>query len=394
MSRTLIAVSVILGVLSGCGKGPAETGGAGDDTAAIAFDPNQPQQCAACHQAVVAEWETSLHRRAHTSRDPIFAAVHQVRSAREGADMAKNCANCHSPAGSTPELADLGVTCSTCHQTRAIDRSGGKMGLAALMRTAPNEVVGPHGSDIAAGAPHALAIAEPTVFDGSTLCLSCHEQLANKDGIAACSTGIEWRDGHRANGQSCVDCHMPWVDGPNGVTSPARTRHRSHAFIGPHLALRDPAQDLAQGALSLALGFEGDSLEVTLANKTQHAWPTGFPGRFAVVVLVGFDAAGQQVWSNFTDEPMKQHPDAVLNKVYLDADGKPTLAPYAKTLARDNRLKTDETRTFSVTVPAEVIRVEGKLMSRLVAPPLAKMLQLGELPELKPRAVATAKAQR
>lgn len=411
MRRALITVGLVWGLLGGCSKGPSEAAVANglesEDTAPAVFDPNQPQQCAACHQAVVAEWETSLHRRAHTSRDPIFAAVHKLRSAREGADaVAKNCANCHSPAGSTPELADLGVTCSTCHQTRDIDRSGGKMGLAAFVRTAPNEIVGPHGNDIAAGAPHATALAAPAVFDGSSLCLSCHEELKNKEGIASCSTGVEWREGHGQRTEAgqpgqpvdgdktCVDCHMPLVDGPSGVLSQARTQHRSHAFIGSHLALRDPALDLSKGALTLALRFESDSLEVTLDNKTQHAWPTGFPGRFAVVALVGFDAAGKEVWKNFSDDAIKQHPEAVLNKVYLDAEGKPSLAPYAKTLARDNRLKTDESRTFSVVVPAEVVRVEGKLMSRLVAPPLAKMLELQDLPELKPRVVATAKAQR
>ena len=389
MRRMGVALWVVGAV--GCGKDEA-SGEAGtsaesaatsaEETTVPAFDVSRPEQCAACHQAVVAEWESSLHRRAHTTRDPIFAAVHRVRSEREGAEaVAKNCANCHSPAGDSPELADLGVTCSTCHQTKAVDRSAGKMGFAAFVRTADNEIAGPHGKDIVAGAPHALAIAEPHVFDGSTLCLSCHEELKNKDNIASCSTGIEWRDGQPKEGEACVDCHMPWVEGPSGVLSQARTRHRSHAFIGPHAAIRmpdDPRMDLAKGALGLEVVFEGDTLKVTLGNKSRHAWPTGFPGRFAVVSLVGYDGDDREVWRNFTDDPMRQHPDAVLNKVYLDGEGQPTLAPYAKTLARDSRLKTDETRVLEVVVPAEVKRVEASVVSRLVAPPLAKMLGLGE----------------
>lgn len=405
MKRWVLALVALGGI--GCGKagGPTQAVPSTETSVAIAppstvaaFDVNRPEQCAACHQAVVAEWESSLHRRAHTSRDPIFAAVHEVRSAREGAELvAKNCANCHSPAGETPELADLGVTCSTCHQTKAVDssmRGEGKMGFAAFVRTAPNEIVGPRGADIVAGAPHALAVAEAHVFDGSTLCLSCHEELKNKDGIAACSTGIEWREGRPKDDETCVDCHMPWVEGPSGVISQARTRHRSHAFIGPHAALADPAKDLAKGALGLEVIFEGEGVKVTLENKTRHAWPTGFPGRFAVVALVGYDAQGREVWRNFTDDPMKEHPEAVLNKVYLDGEGQPTLAPYAKTLARDSRLKTDETRVMRVVVPNEVVRVEARLVSRLVAPPLAKRLELGELAELAPRIVKKAEARR
>lgn len=386
-SPTVLALALACSI--GCGRPPAPS----QAPLTAAFDPNRPDQCAACHQAVVAEWETSLHRRAHTSRDPIYAAVAKVRSAREGPDLvAAHCANCHSPAGTTEALADLGVTCSTCHQTQAIDRSDGKLGLAALTRTPPAAIAGPHGAAIAEGAPHTLALADPAVFDGSSLCLACHDELKNADGIAACSTGLEWRAGE--DRQTCVDCHMPWVDGPSGVMSPTRTRHRSHAFIGPHHALRDPTSDLARDAVLLSVALGADAAAVTLDNRTQHAWPTGFPGRFAVVSLVGFDATGQAIWRNFTEDPMREHPDAVLNKVYLDADGSPTLAPYAKTLARDTRLKTGERRTFSIALPPPVTAVEARLLSRLVAPPLARMLALGDLPELAPRVIATARAQR
>jgi hypothetical protein len=238
-------------------------------------------------------------RRAHTTHDPIFAAVHKVRSAREGAELvAMNCAKWHSPTGGRPELADLGVTCSTCHQTKAVDGSGGKMGFAAFVMTADHEIAGPHGKDIVAG------------------------------------------------------------------------------------------------ALDLHVAFDGDLLMVTLENKTSHGYPIGFPGRFAVLSLVGYDAAEEEVWRNFRDDPMKEHPEAVLNKVYLDGEGQPTLAPWAKTLARDSRLKTGETRLISVAVPPEVKRVEAKLGSRLVAPPLARTLGLGEWLELKPGVVKKAEAKR
>ncbi|MBP9206892.1 MAG: hypothetical protein KBG28_23170 [Kofleriaceae bacterium] len=408
-STTMIAgwLLVTAGLVAGCRKDPpsggasagsgstpgSAAGSAAGTAAAVALDLNRPDQCGACHQAVVAEWEQSQHRRAHTTRDPIYAALHQVRSAREGADVvAKNCAGCHNPAGATAELADLGVACATCHQTRALDRADGKLGLAALVRTGAGEITGPHGLRDVTGSPHVVVAADPAVFDGSSLCLACHDELKNKDGIASCSTGTEWRAGRDA--RTCVDCHMPWVETPSGAVSQARPRHRAHTFVGPHAALRDPAQGLTKEALGLSASLAGATLEVTLDNRTQHAWPTGFPGRFALVSIVGFDRDGREVWRNVTDDPMKQHPEAVLNKVYVDAQGAPSLAPYATKLARDNRLRTGESRTVRVAVPATVASVEVSLVSRMVAPPLARTLGLGDLPELKPRVVATARASR
>jgi hypothetical protein len=52
----------------------------------------------------------------------------------------------------------------------------------------------------------------------------------------------------------------------------------------------------------------------------------------------GLDATGAEIWRNVKGEPMKDHPDAVLNKVYLDADGGMTLAPYGVKISRDSRL--------------------------------------------------------
>jgi hypothetical protein len=48
----------------------------------------------------------------------------------------------------------------------------------------------------------------------------------------------------------------------------------------------------------------------------------------------GLDATGAEIWRNVKGEP----PDAVLNKVYLDADGGMTLAPYGVKISRDSRL--------------------------------------------------------
>jgi hypothetical protein len=87
---------------------------------------------------------------------------------------------------------------------------------------------------------------------------------------------------------------------------------------------------------------------------------------------------------------MKEHPDAVFNKMYVDAAGQPVLAPYGVTLTRDNTLKRDETRQIEIALPAAVVRVELALKYWLVAPPAAKTLQItGVLAEPRVRLKAT-----
>jgi hypothetical protein len=94
----------------------------------------------------------------------------------------------------------------------------------------------------------------------------------------------------------------------------------------------------------------------------------------ALLEVRAFDAAGKQVYVNVTSEPMKEHPQAVFNMGFADAEGKPALAPFATQLVRDNRLKPGETRELPVEVPKDAKKAELRLKLFLVPPPLAKAL--------------------
>jgi hypothetical protein len=108
----------------------------------------------------------------------------------------------------------------------------------------------------------------------------------------------------------------------------------------------------------------------------------------------GLDASGAEVFRNIKEEPMKDHPEAVFNKVFHDAEGKPTLAPYGVKLARDSRLAPAEKREIAVALPAGVVKVEATLKLWLIAGPAAKTLGVAALPEAKPVDVAKASAAR
>lgn len=365
-------------------------------------DIDDVDTCDACHGRIVQEWRTSMHAHAHHSEDPIYAAMRGFRMAREGDETALRCAQCHGPR----DLADLesgvargGVTCATCHNLSGVDLAEGThRGSAALQRATDDTLRGPHDIDSEAAIPHGVGAAAPWLTDGRTACLACHGAMENREGVPTCTTGTEAIGAD----EPCTSCHMPEVEGASGIAS-RRTRHRSHAFLGPH-ELYGPGgpggpgglggSDFMATALGVTVSFEGGRLAVTLENRTGHAMPSGFPGRMVLVRATGFDVDGEAVWHNFTDAPMTQDPDAVLNKVYLDEEGLPTMPPYGVRLARDTRLAPRETRELEWRPPAAVVRAEITVIYRLLPPGAAERLGVAERPEARGRPIVTLAVDR
>lgn len=355
--------------------------------APASVDLDDPQACAACHGTVHAEWTESMHSRAHADNDPIFAAMRALRMEKQGAAVGDKCNQCHTPrstAAPDAPAGKVGVSCATCHTTVAVDPA--KKGAAALQAGEAGVLYGPH--DLAAGASpvHGTAAAPATMTDGSGLCLACHGAMANPAGAPTCTTGPELAEaGDPA--ATCTGCHMPRVDGPAGAVG-GRADHASHAFLGPHRAWLQDDPAVLQAGVGMTARLDGEALVVTLANQSGHAFPSGFPGRTVVVKAVARDAAGAVVWQAWTDNPMKEAPDAVLNKVYVDAAGQPILPPFAEKLARDSRLTPGETRTLRFAgLPATAQQVEVDLLYFLIPGPAAQALGLVGTPEAAPRRI-------
>ncbi len=356
--------------------------------ASVDFD--DPTTCAACHGKVVEEWRTSMHASAHHERDPIYGAMRTLRMTKQGEEVGGQCLTCHtprSPTDPTTPAALQGVSCATCHAATAVNSTLGPG--AKALTFSPDTLRGAR--DVAPGASpvHGTGPAAPHLADGTTMCLACHDATTTPSGAAACTTGPEYAQA--GPGPTCVQCHMPRVDGASGVVS-TQADHASHAFLGPHAAWAGDGAFLAS-SVGLSATLADGAATVSLVNQTGHAFPTGFPGRMASVVVRGFDAAGAEVWTSLGADGAPT-PDAVLNKVYVDADGKPVPSPFAESLARDSRLKPGETRAMGFAVPGSVVRVEAQLRFHLMAPKLAETLGLGETAEAKPVAVGSATATR
>ncbi|MGF1507864.1 MAG: multiheme c-type cytochrome [Myxococcota bacterium] len=349
------------------------------------IDINDPSTCATCHGVVYAEWTESMHSKAHHAHDPIYAAMRDFRLSK-GHEIQGKCENCHAPRanGRTDSAAALaGVSCSACHNIEAVHEADESEG-AKLIVAAKDDVMR-SARDIENGRSpvHGNGPALPAMADGKTLCLACHGNHSNPAGLSVCTTGSEL-DAHVGK-ETCVSCHMPEVPGPSGAVNSSKT-HRSHQFVGPHRAyLQDDPSILASGA-RLQVELEPGRVRLRLENRSGHSFPSGFPGRVVTLRVQGFDADGQEVWSN------AGAPDTVLRRAFLDAEGKPTMPPFAKQVGPDTRLKPDEVRSMEFEVPKKVVAVRAALQYRLLPDTAAKIMGLSG-PLARPISVISEKAE-
>jgi hypothetical protein len=318
-----------------------------------------PNNCRPCHAAVVDEWQASLHAGAH--EDPIFVGVRTLRSKKEQ-DLETKCAVCHAPVAATS-----GVTCFACHATAEVHADRGR-GKKALTWSSDGRLYGPSDLPAKKTPVHGTGAAPAHLKDGATLCLACHGDLANADGVPLCQTATEWEAAK--SGKSCVDCHMPPAKGPASVAT-AKTEHTSHRFAGPRGLWTTEGAIAERKLVSVSGAIVDGQLEVRVENRTGHAFPSGFPGRMAKVVATSGDYA-QEV---------------LLAKRHEDADGKPTIAAYAKKITADTRLLPNETRVVKWPAPEGDAPIEVKVVLRLLPPPLAEKIGV-DGPLAAPRVVA------
>ncbi|MGH1340168.1 MAG: multiheme c-type cytochrome [Nannocystales bacterium] len=383
MKFPFAALSCLWIAASACGgSGEPKGNPEGTPPRRAVVNPDDPDACSECHAQIVGEWKESMHARAHHDSDPIFAAVRQLASKSLGPEVQADCANCHTPrdpANPDSPAGKLGVSCASCHMLDAVHpgKSGAQaLGFADVVRMRAGHDMAPGSSPA-----HQTGAAPEFIKDRKTVCLACHAVAENPSGVNTCATGAEF-EARKGEEKGCMDCHMPRIPGPGGIVG-SRSEHARHVFLGPHRAWYHDDGEFLSSAVSLEGTFGETGLKVTLNNETGHGFPTGFPGRVAMLSAVGRDGAGAEVWRN------EDSPESVFNKVYVDEAGKPTLPVLSKSMSRDNRLKPSESRTLEFEVPQEVTTVELKLELRLVPTAAAAKLGLAEAVETQPRTVAS-----
>ena len=211
-------------------------------------------ECVACHEAIAAEWQGSLHREAYTS--PEFQSA--LRS-----EPLPFCRGCHAPEADprrpADELAALGVACVSCHLPRG------------------DTVLSARATDDPMHAPHPV-LRDPK-FAAADACAGCHEfTFPDRRPVPEYmqTTAREQQDTqHRDRG--CATCHMPKVADEDG------TLHRSHGFAGS----RD-ATWMREAFTVEARRPTADRVELSLdlqEDRVGHAFPTGDLLRRLVVTI-------------------------------------------------------------------------------------------------------------
>ncbi|MEO5375369.1 MAG: cytochrome c family protein [Alphaproteobacteria bacterium] len=367
------------------------------------------EACASCHKAIYDQWAASMHARSTPMKDAIHGAFYQALvgdPTQEGVKSKEtggypDCIQCHAPNAAIDQTTKLdaqpayaeGVNCVACHTIDAFHGVTGpdgkqRLGTAAYSYS-KDSLQGPNGAfnganlAVAPGGgtdtvpnpfPHR---ARQSLFKGSEVCLGCHEQRKNAQGVPLCATGPEMRES--GTNISCQSCHMPVANGFVNHTMGGGT---------------DPAMLRQATALDLAASRSGEEIAVTVTvrNLLGHRFPTGAPFRYAYVAVTALDAKGGTVWKSFQESPFANDPGAILMLKLVGEDGKPAAPPEATRIAGDSRLKPGESRSLSYKVPAaNVAMVRAELRYHLLLPPFVQKFGDKLPPEAKtPTVIARA----
>lgn len=354
--------------------------------------------CAACHtnmsDAAGADvstdrlWKASMM--ANSGRDPYWLASvrHEVLGAPDlKAVIEDKCATCHVPMAATAAhlageqaavldggltdpanpaypLAVDGVSCSLCHQILAdnFGKPESFSGNFLVDETTPmggRPSFGPFEPD-PAGAPLMKSVSgflpvQSEHIRQAELCATCHTLYTPYLDASGQVAGefpeqtpyLEWLNSAYAGSQTCVDCHMPPIQGEVQLSvtgGPLRAGARQHTFsggnaymgrifrqFGVELGLPASSQQVeamiaaneklltspgpqgserptgvqAASIELLDLQTEGDTLtgRLVVQSQTGHKFPTSFPSRRAWLHLTLKDAAGQVVFESGAVNP-------------------------------------------------------------------------------------------
>ena len=361
------------------------------------------EECKDCHKEIYAQWKSSMHANSTAFNDPIHNAFYRKvigDPAKEGVKTKKGaypvCLQCHVPNAAIDKVTKTdampaykeGVNCTACHALTAykgIRKDDGKLRLGMLAYERADMLSGPQGfvsggdGDAIEGLdesdnPHIAETkgvfmpldGKPRLFRSQDACMGCHDQRNNSHGVPLCVTGAEYEQSNSK--VSCQSCHMSVTNGK-----------ADHSMGGGHnMGMLKRAM-----ILDLTAAKAGESVDavVYLENLQPHTMPTGAPFRNIFIKVVGLNADGEEVWSNFKTHPSTEDPQAYLRLVLLGEDGKPTLPPMAKSQGDDTRLKPFEKRELKYAIPAaEVASVRAEVYYNLLWPSLQKAME-GKLPD-------------
>ena len=279
------------------------------------------RSCRTCHRAIYDEWASSRHARAWLN--PLFIELSENYSKTE-------CLSCHAPDrlvttgfGNLPDLRDKylaeGVNCIACHEVSL------------------NLMAGPYEMESQLG--HANEKNE-LYRTSVSLCASCHGVRM----VQGHNKVTEFRNSLFAQEDyTCGNCHMPLGERPLSISTGGIIR-----LSGDHRALGGRDLDLLKRAAEVSAVVQGGRLQVKVKSvRVGHFLPGG----------------------------VETLPDVRLRSMLVDTqvrdDEGITVFQKRETLAKplgteiENRLRSDETRTYSYDLDLKSGEVTVTLLYKL-----------------------------
>jgi hypothetical protein len=363
--------------------------------------------CKACHLDIYNQWAGSMHANSTALKDPIHGFMYRKVMGDPLQEDLRNkkgkypvCLKCHAPNAAIDKKTNLeavasyneGVNCISCHLLKSYKgpknaKGGLNLGTDAYeisethLQGSSGRVFTmlPTGETENPGQPtfHPFPMEpNPGLLKSNDLCLGCHNQRNNSKQVPLCITGPEYASSNSFT--TCQSCHMPVV---NGVTS--------HALGGGH----DKGMVSKGLVMQMTTQKEGDAIQanISLHNKLPHNFPTGAPFRNFYIKVAAYDKDGNKLWQNFETHPLKDDPKSMFMYKLGDAEGKPASPPVATQVLGDTRLKPNETRELSYSIPAaNVTMVRAEALYNLLLPGQHKAMKDVLTDELKAPVLAAA----
>lgn len=282
----------------------------------------------------------------------------------DAGDAATTCAGCHAPL--EPEFgksraAAEGVTCEACHLVSAVQPTRG-----ARDHTYDHSGQTEYGPLCDAKDHYFHKMGCAPVYKQGEFCGGCHlyhRTTATGTDIPVFTAFTEWKEGgYEEVGLHCQDCHMPTRTGKAAPGTDRKIEVAHHGTMGHD-------DDLTRDAITVKLKSSRDEQALTLVAKIHnraggHALPTGLPARRLVLRVRG-TAGGKPVFSE----------DREYGRILTDSTG--AVAPFyaAAAVARDTRIRADETRveTFSILAPSD-LDIQVELVAQAYPDSIAKRL--------------------
>ena len=350
------------------------------------------ENCQACHNHLVQEWDESWHSKSHYKNDEYFrASVDYVsRKTHKSLNAIKvECATCHNPRISVTstdtdyEIAAVlgldknskvnkavndktiseGINCVVCHNIDKIHDSldASKRGINRVSWLKSGVMSGPF--DDAFSPYHKTEYREFMDKDPNELCFVCHANDHTTDGEMFINMQGEYGESE----EKCVSCHMGEKKDLYASTlridkgKVRKRKIREHGFSGAH------TKEMWRDALEVSAAADGDDLVITLKNDLPHNLPSGFGSREIVIDIEYKDLQGKVSESSVS-----------LTRHYISKHKKPTIAHMAQKASKDDSVPAKGEKTVKVKLDKSARSAVVTVSYRLVNDEVREILELKE----------------